>query len=251
MMGGAAVEDAVFRAKRMPRLRVGLHVAVTDARPVSDPATIPLLVNARGEFSKNFLERGMRFAFGRGVRGQLAAEIRAQFQAFAASGLVMDHINGHNHMHVHPVVFDLMLRIGSEFGVRAVRIPYEPFGPSWRAAHRDLAARFGYGVALSPLTAWMRTRARRSGFVTNDYLFGIADTGGMTAERVLRLLANLPHGVSEFHFHPATGSWPGIHPGARYEEELAALTSPQVAAAIQAAGIETTTFGELALQGRA
>jgi predicted glycoside hydrolase/deacetylase ChbG (UPF0249 family) len=38
MMGGAAVDDAIARARRMPSLRVGLHIVVVDGRPLLAPA---------------------------------------------------------------------------------------------------------------------------------------------------------------------------------------------------------------------
>lgn len=245
MMGGAVVNDAVFRAKRMPALKVGLHVAVVDGRPVLDPHSIPLLVNERGEFSRRLFRSGLSFFFNPEVRRQLAAEIRAQFEAFRATGLTLDHVNGHNHMHIHPSVLDLIIDIGRDFGVRAVRLPYEPFLPTWQATHTDLVGRFETGVLLLPMLGLMRHRLRRAQLAFNDYLFGISDTGGMTSERVLQLISHLPDGVSEMHFHPATGHWPGMQAQARCQEELAALTNVDVALAIEHRGIKMTTFGEL------
>lgn len=242
LMGGLAVDDAVARAKRMPDLRVGLHVAVTDARPVLDPGAIPLLVDSEGQLSGDLLRSGLRFSGSREVRAQLRAEIRAQFEAFAATGLKLDHVNGHNHLHIHPTVLGSIVEIGKDFGVRAMRVPYEPFGPSWRSAHRDLGARLALGVALVPMIGSMRARLRRAGIASNDFLFGICDTGRMTIDRTLALLAQLPDGTSEIHFHPATARWPGMPSWARCEEELAALTNPAFGQALRDRGIATTTF---------
>jgi hopanoid biosynthesis associated protein HpnK len=245
MVGGPAASDAVARAKRMPQLRVGLHVVVTDGRPILDPSEIPDLVDHTGRLSSRLLHAGLSCAVRPGARRQLRAEIEAQFAAFAGTGLRLDHANGHNHFHVHPVVLGLILETGRRYGLRAVRIPYEPFGPSWRATRTAWAARMGYGVALRPVVAAMQTRIRRAGLACNDYLFGIADTGRMTADLVLRLLEHLPPGVSEFHFHPATGPWPAMPPGAQPEAELSALTDGRVARTLQERGIRSTTFHEL------
>jgi hopanoid biosynthesis associated protein HpnK len=245
MVSGRAVADAVARAKRMPRLHVGLHVTVTDASPVLEPTLVPLLVGGNGEFSKQLVRSGIAFAFSSRVRAQLADEIRAQFEAYRETGLALDHVTGHNHMHIHPVVLELILRIGRAYGVRAVRLPYEPFAPSWRAAHQDFFARFGYAVPLWPIVQWMRRRLGRSGVRHNDFLFGICDSGRMTADRVLALLGVLPDGVSEMHFHPATALWPGMPAYSRCEEELAALTNPEVASALREHGIEIVSFCDL------
>jgi chitin disaccharide deacetylase len=244
MVSGRAFEDALFRAKRMPGLRVGLHVTVTDAPSMLDPTLVALLVDERGELSKGLLRSGLAFSTNGGVRTQLAAEIRAQFEAFQATGLALDHVNGHNHMHIHPTVLGLILEIGRDYGMRAVRLPYEPFLPSWRSAHTDLLARAGFGIFLSPMTALMRTRLRRRGITFNDFLFGITDTGRMTSERVLRMISYLPNGLSEMHFHPATARWPGMPSYARCEDELAALTNPEVGDALKRHGITVVSFGD-------
>lgn len=245
MMSGAAADDAVFRAKRMPELKVGLHVVVVDGRPLLDPSLVPLLVDERGEFSRQLVRAGFSFFLNPRVRPQLAAEIRAQFEAFRATGLALDHVNGHNHVHIHPTVLDVILEIGRDFGVRAVRVPYEPFLPAWQATHTDLGGRFGNGVLLGPLIGLMHGRLRRAGMSFNDFLFGLSDTGHMTSERALQFLSHLPDGVSEMHFHPATGRWPGMPADAQPQEELAALTNERLAEVIKHEDITMTTFGEL------
>jgi chitin disaccharide deacetylase len=244
MVSGRAVEDAVFRAKRMPALRVGLHVTVTDAPSMLDPTLVPLLANERGELSKALLRSGLSFAISSSVRAQLAAEIRAQFEAFRATGLALDHVNGHNHMHIHPTVLSLILEIGREYGMRAVRVPYEPFLPSWRSAHTGLLDRAGFGIFLFPMVRQMRARLRRHGITFNDFLFGISDTGRMTSERVLRMISKLPEGLSEMHFHPATAHWPGMPSYARCEDELAALTNPEVENALKKRGVAIVSFSD-------
>ncbi len=136
------------------------------------------------------------------VRRQLAAEIRAQFAAFAATGLVLDHANAHKHMHLHPTVGRLLIDIGRDFGLPSVRIPAEP--PAVLAA---CGMRVGLGDrALYHWTGLLRRQARAAGLATNDHCFGLAWSGHMTTDRVRRLLAALPDGVSEIYFHPATAS---------------------------------------------
>ena len=103
MMGEAHVAEAVAVARRNPRLRVGLHLVLTEGRAVLPPTRIPDLVDAQGRFPDDAMARdGVRFFFLPRVRRQLAAEIRAQFEAFKATGLQLDHVNAHRHFHLHP-----------------------------------------------------------------------------------------------------------------------------------------------------
>jgi len=228
MVAGPAAADAVRRARALPGLRVGLHLVAIEGQAVLPPAEIPDLVDASGWFPSDQLRLGVKYFFRPRVRRQLAAEIRAQFNAFTATGLTLDHANAHKHMHLHPTVGRLMLRIGAGFGLRSVRIPAEP--PS-------VLARCGTPVgwdahALYYWTRVLRWQARRAGMTTNDYCFGLAWSGHMTAERVRRLLRELPDGVSEIYFHPAVASDAALArlmPDYEHAAELATLLDQSVA----------------------
>lgn len=247
MVAAPATADAVARAHRLASLRVGLHVVLVNGRPALPPERVPLLVDARGMFESDLFRAGIRYFFTPGIRAQLEAEIRAQFAAFAATGLPLDHVNAQNHLHVHPTVLSLILKVGREYGARAVRIPREPFWPSWRAMHTHAAARLANSALLLPWLWLMRLRLRLAGIATNDYVFGMIDTGHMTPERVRRYLEHLPHGVSEIYVHPATHTWPqAFPPDYDFAGEFAALVDPQVIERTRASGIRATSFTELA-----
>ena len=252
MVGAEAAEDAVRRARRLPALRVGLHLVLVRGRPVLPAAEVPDLVGADGAFSTRLVRAGVRFFFRPRVRRQLGTEIRAQFEKFRATGLTLDHVNAHNHMHLHPSVLGLVLRIGADYGLRAVRLPHEPFLASWRATGEGLLRRVANDLLLWPLLAAHRRRLARAGMVCNDYVFGMNDAGTMDRNRLLGFLAHLPEGISEIYCHPATGPWAGMEAAAgryRFAEEFAALTDAAVAAAIPRLGIERTAFGALAAGG--
>jgi len=236
MVGAPAAADAVQRARDLPGLAVGLHLVLADGWSVLPQRSIPALVDAQGRFGNNMVRDGVRFFALPAVRRQLEAEIRAQFQAFADTGLPLDHVNAHKHFHLHPTLLDMLLRIGGEFGVPAVRLPREPAG--------SIAA----GL-LSPWLAIMRRRLRAARVAHNDYVFGMSGSGSMDEARLLEILASLPDGVTEIYLHPAEKS--GITAsmsGYRHTDELAALLSPRVRAAITACGAVTGTFRQLAGQ---
>lgn len=238
MVAGPAAVDAVRRARKLPQLRVGLHLVVIEG-PAVGPA--PGLVDAAGQFPSDQLRLGVDYFFRPGVRRRLAAEIRAQFRAFAATGLRLDHANAHKHMHMHPTVGRLTLESGLEHGLPAIRVPAEPPGVILACGGaQSLGDR-----ALYAGTRFLRAQARRAGVRTNDYAFGIAWSGHMTSERIIRLAACLPPGLSEVYFHPATdrnASVTRLMPGYEHAAELAALVDPAVRAALDRAGAIRTTY---------
>lgn len=232
MMGERAVEHAIACARRLPELAVGLHLTVTSGRAVSAPDTVPDLVDDNGRFSAHLVRSGIEYFCRPRIRRQLAGEIEAQFAAFAATGLKLDHANAHNHMHLHPTVLELMIAVGRRFGLKSVRVPSETPGP-W---------------LLRPWLALMRRRLDAAEISHNEHFFGLATTGRMDLNQVLNILDKLPEGISEMMFHPATARWQGMEAGARgfqFGAELQALLDPAVRACIDARNIILTSYKQL------
>ena len=221
MVAAPCAADAVRRARGLiGRLHVGLHLVVIEGPAMLPPSAIPALVDAAGQFPSEQLRLGLRYAFAPAIRRQLKAEIRAQFAAFAATGLTLDHANAHKHMHLHPVVGAMMIRIGREFGLRAIRVPAEPPHP---ALPRSMADK-----ALFAWAAVLRRQAHREGLLTNDAILGLSATGHMTPALTQSLLNTLPEGLTELYFHPASArdaTLARLMPAYEHTLELQALVS--------------------------
>lgn len=218
MVAAPAAGDAVARARRLPGLAVGLHLVLADGKAMLPPGRIPDLVDARGWFDSNMVRNGFRFFFLPRVRRQLAAEIRAQFEAFAATGLTLDHVNAHKHFHLHPTILSLLLSIGRDYGMRAIRLPAEPSMGPW----------------LRPWLGLMRWRLNRARVMYNDHVFGLQHSGGMDERVLMDVLRQLPDGLSELYLHPAVhGGLTESMADYRHADELAALLSPEVRRVIE------------------
>jgi hopanoid biosynthesis associated protein HpnK len=238
MVGAPAAADAIARARACPALRVGLHLVLVDGTPVLPARAIPDLIDAGAGFGNRMLRDGVRFFCLPRVRRQLALEIRAQFEAFAASGLPLDHVNAHKHFHLHPTILSLILDIGREFGVRAVRLPREAGLPAW----------------LRPWLALLRTRLDAAGIAHNDYIVGIRQSGRFDEPALLAALGRLPQtGIGELYLHPALTSGAAIAasmPAYHHADEFAALLSPRVGQAcerLRARGFRFGGFADLAV----
>ncbi len=228
MVAGAAAADAVRRARSMPGLRVGLHLVVIEgASMLADPA----LVDGRGWFASDQLRLGVNYFFRPQVRHALEREIRAQFAAFAATGLELAHADAHKHMHMHPTVGRMMIDIGREFGLRHVRVPAEPVEV---LAACGTPSGFGARAMLAG-TRVLRGQVERAGMTAPDQVFGLAWSGHMTEARMLRLIPRLPRGLSEIYFHPAASrdaTLQALMPSYDHVGELEALLSPAVRQAL-------------------
>jgi hopanoid biosynthesis associated protein HpnK len=249
MVSAPASADAVARARRLPRLCVGLHLVLVEGRPTSDPADVPDLVAADGAVRTDMARLGADIFFKAGARRQLAREIEAQFQAFAATGLALDHVNTHKHFHLHPTIAELIVRIGPRFGMKAMRTPAEPRAVL-AAIDPDATPPPAY---LTAPWAWLgKARLRRAGIATPDQVLGLYWSGAMSAGRLAGLICRLPEGLTEIYLHPATAaSYDGSAPGYRYVDEFEALIDPAVMAAARAEGLVLGGFGDFApLEGK-
>jgi hopanoid biosynthesis associated protein HpnK len=248
MVGEKFFQDAVEKVRQTPSLGVGLHLTLVEGHPVSDPDQIPDLVDSNGLFSTHLARAGFRFFFHPRIRNQLETEIRAQFEAFHRTGLVLDHANAHNHMHLHPTVLRLMLQVGREYGLAAVRLPNEPPLQSSKASGKPLGPRLASWIFLWPWMNLMRRMLSRARIRHNDYFFGMGDSGAMTKTPALRIVSNLPDGTTEICFHPATRRSREIDqcmPDYHHEDEFQALTDESVFRAATASGIQRVAFSHL------
>ncbi len=246
MVSGPAAADAVSRARRLPSLRVGLHLVLVEGRPVLSPSAVSHLVDDHGAFRSDMAAVGVLLAYNSEARRQLAHEITAQFAAFEATGLELDHCNAHKHFHLHPVIGGMLASIGARFGLRAARVPLEP-----SSVLRAIEPRTSRTPAMitAPWALLLRRRFRAAGLLVADRVFGLRWSGGMTRERLSGLIRYLPAGLSEIYLHPATGPYEGSAPGYRYGDELAALISPEVLAARRSGPLQLGGFRDFLAVG--
>ena len=245
MVGAPAWKDAVERARSLPSLGVGLHLTLVDGQPVLSRDRIPNLLGPDGRFFDDPARFGTALFFSSKMRRQATAEIMAQFERFAETGLPLDHVNGHQHFHMHPVVVDAIAQMAPAYGFPPVRVPIEPFRQSYAAMRDRPLGRFASWLFYSALTQSMRRKLDAAGLPRNDQVFGVNDTGAMVEACMLRCLDHVPDGVTEFYCHPATQRWQGVdNLPADYQviQEFAALVSPVVRAKIEGLRLRPLSF---------
>ena len=249
MVGAPAAGEAIRLAQELPQLRVGLHLVLTDGWPVLSRREIPDLLDEDGRFSDRMVRDSFRYCASARMRHQLRAELRAQFEAFARSGLRLDHVNTHKHFHVHPGVLSEILRIGQDYGMSAIRVPEEPLWFSRREGKANmLTAPF-----LKPWLKMMRRTLRHHGVDCNDHVFGMSCSGGLDEKRMLAILERLPEGTTEIYLHPATPTPDPLTASMRdyrHVDELATLLSPRVRAALAETNAIRCGYADLWIQRR-
>jgi hopanoid biosynthesis associated protein HpnK len=236
MVTGSAAAEAVELARQNPRLGVGLHLTLLMGRAALPPERIPGLADAAGKFANNPVSVGMRYFFRPELEEQIEAEMDAQFALFHRTGLELDHVNGHLHLHLHPVVFRLLMKHATRWGVRRIRLTRDAFWLNARIARGEWLYRTSHAVIFQALSLWARGEVVKRGLKHTPRVFGLLQNGRVDEAYLLKLLPELPSGDSELFSHPGLDEFP---------REAAALVSPAVKAAVQRLGIELVRYQDL------
>ncbi len=247
MVTGEAFEHAVGLAHAHPGLAVGIHLVTVLGRAVLPSTEIPTLVDAAGNFAANSVVAGLKYYFSPQARRELHRELSAQFEKFAATGLRLSHIDGHLHMHVHPVVFRAAVELGTRYGVRRMRVPQEEYRLAVNFNRQHASTKALYTLLFGQLARRMQRQLRASGFVYAERVYGNLHSGEMDEQYFLYMLDNLHTDTNEIYFHPAV--YPAnclLNATAQQSmREFAALMSPTVRRRVHELGITLMNYFDL------
>lgn len=236
MMNEPACAEAVALARENARLGVGLHLTLLCGHSALGHDTIPGLVNERNEFGESPVGVGMKYFFRHSLREQLRREIHEQFARFRSTGLKLDHVNGHLHLHLHPTVFGILMEDADKLSVKHIRLTRDCLDRSRRMSR----GHWSYRVSHTAIYEWLSGRAReplrQRNIKHTQITFGLLQDARVDEGYVLKLLPELPSGDSELYSHPSLDA---------FKHEFDALVSPRVKDAIERLGIQLIRYQDL------
>jgi predicted glycoside hydrolase/deacetylase ChbG (UPF0249 family) len=205
-------------------------------RSALPPREIPGLVNEQGEFSNDPVKVGFQYFFERGLREQLRKEIHAQFARFRATGLPLDHVNGHLHIHLHPTVFNILNEDAETLGIQRMRLTREPFWLDVPLARGRRLYRAAHALIYVILGGRAKATFRKKHILHTQQVFGLLQNDRVDEAYILKLLPRLPAGDSELYSHPSLD---------KFKHEFDALLSPRVKEQLQKLGIDLIRYQDL------
>ncbi|BAU14146.1 YdjC-like protein [Leptolyngbya sp. NIES-3755] len=240
MITGDAVEDAIELAKANPSLAVGLHLVLGMGRSVLSPEQIPNLVNAQGRFIDDPAQAGLNYQFNAKARQELPLEIRAQLEKFRQTGLKLSHVDGHLHLHSHPIVLKHLVDLATEFEIPEIRLPSEELKIALAIDASGRVAKTVGSVVFTGLRRYGETLLKNHRIQFADRVYGLLQTGRITESYLLELIPRITANVVEIYSHPAIAV-PGEPSNAPLNlgfAELEALLSDRVRDALEQHGFE-------------
>lgn len=203
MVNEDGANDAVKIAKENKTLGVGLHLSLLFDRPCLSRNEIPDLVGADGKFHDSPVKTGFNCYFKKRLRKQLELEVSAQVRKFRETGLYLDHLNGHLHFHMQPVVLKIILENAEKWGVKAVRLTRDPLMLNLKISSGRLLGKICEAITFNLLSAWCRKKLEEKKIRFADRVFGLLQNGRVDAQYLKNLIKVLPEGVSEVYSHPS------------------------------------------------
>ncbi len=238
---GRAFEPAVEMLRDRPGLDAGVHLTLVGEKPLSPPERVPSLTDRKGLFLADFRSFTRRYVLGRIAAAEVEEELRRQIEKLLAAGLRIVHVNSHQHLHVLPRVFEVVVRLAEEYRIPFIRIPNEP------ATRRPSPRSLQIGI-LNGIGRTARRRLEEKGSVhSTERTAGILDAGGLSVDKLLRILEDV-EGTIELVCHPGTG---GEALAAEYDwryewdRETAALCDGRVKEALREREIRLASFSDL------
>jgi hopanoid biosynthesis associated protein HpnK len=251
---GESFEHAVALARARPALDLGVHLVLTEGRPVAPRDRIPSLVDTQGRFSPTWAGFLRRYAAGRVRPQEVEVELRAQIERSLSTGLPFSHLDSHQHLHMLPRILPVVIRLASEYGMAAIRCPRQSSAAGTGKGVIDGVGRRLQLAALRSLCRLGKRALRGNGILTADDFRGFAEAGRWHVDALVSTIEGLGPGLTEVGCHPGADDAVdrGLGWDYRWEQELAALASSEVAGAVARSGVDLTTYREvLSRRGRA
>jgi len=232
--------DGAAEAARCPDLGVGVHLTLTCGKPTASPTEVSSLVDGNGRMLglRRFLAR---WATGKIKPQHLETELKAQVRRALDLGIRPTHLDSHHHLHLLPVILQIVLGLATEYGIGTVRFPRR-----WRFRPRHVHEL--RNLLIRALSVENRRRRLLGGKLRSADQLWILSPGGRKPLWALyhKAFNGVHGGLHEFVCHPGFNSQE-LEEMDSYtlgrEAELAALRCPELRDIVRRRGIRLGNFG--------
>src|SRR5260221_8770657 len=120
LANGCAFDDGVRTSSELPRLGVGVHLNLSDGKPVAPKKEVHSLLNEAGEFSGGPEHLLFRLTAKNLDVNDVEREWDAQIKKVQAAAIHATHLDVHNHLPILTGLFLTSLRPANKYGIQAV-----------------------------------------------------------------------------------------------------------------------------------
>ncbi len=241
-----AAEDAVRAVRQLLDLGVGVHLNLTDGRPISKEAGLEYLVDGDGRFACSPAKLSLLSIFRHKIRNAIRAEFSAQIQWVIDNRLRPTHLDSHKHIHCFPAIYPIVCELANRFGIGAIRFTFEPKKVS--AMPWPLPSEGGRKRASGVRIMARINRMQNPHFLKTGALLGIAHTGKIDVNFFRAVSLYSPAAIAEVMTHPGLPEGLDVSRTRLVQQrkvELEALCSERTKQYFKDAGIKLVHYGQL------
>ena len=154
LANGPALDGALARIPTFPNCSFGVHLNLTQFRPLTDTPGLSSLLDDGGQFNSDIIRR---LPPSRSITDAVYVEWCAQVDRIRDAGVAISHLDSHQHIHTCPAVFHALKKLQRRCGIRKVRATRNFYGPSvppLTAAARLKKAVWSLALCRLPPKTW-------------------------------------------------------------------------------------------------
>ncbi len=191
---------ARLQARPERPVRLAVHLNLWEGRPLVRGSGVDRLVDRSGNFDVEFVGL-LRRGWGKGSqreRNELVSQIEREWRTQIENviemiaGRSLTALDGHLHMHMVPILFQLAVKLSREYGIPEIRNVREPFYLS-RNIRECVTTRFVRNITkrtvLNTLAGGNARIAADAGLRSPDRLLGVLYSGMMSRANIVAGIA--------------------------------------------------------------
>jgi len=194
-------DDAVQYLRSKPHVSVGLHFNITEGSPMGTPKSRSALIREDNNFY-DWPYLAFKLLTHNYFPNEIKDALKTQYKKLEKTGLKITHIDSHNHIHLYPSIYKLVLDFATRKNIRSLR--------SRNFNILMLTNRLRVIPTLKEIVILLLCIINNRLFTKKNKeiieIVGIYDMswdGNLTKDKICRVIAHCREGITEVICHPA------------------------------------------------
>ena len=243
-------------ADSLNQFDLGIHLNLTQGRPLTQGRYPPQLLDRKGRFPGVFALAARLVASGQKYRRAIEEELCTQTEVLVDSNVSPTHLNAHQYVDILPTVSAIIPDLLRRYAIPVVRTPWETHLTQTTLIRRFEPANWCLAQVKRLLAFHHLVRMQRLRVPHPTAYFGTSHAGRIDLDLMQIFMAAAAPGITEIGMHPGTGDpaaktadvddgWSDPLAAAR-GMELSLLTSPELAQLLESHHVRLARLSDLA-----
>lgn len=232
LINAKRTQQAIELANKNPQLDLGMHLCIVQGKPIAKRKNISTLLDNNGYFSKNHVDFLIKLWRNKINLDEVELEFNQQIKNALEYKLNITHIDTHQHIHMHPQILRILVKLAKKFKIRWIRYPVEiPYGFNRVLTSFENIKNVSKFTIICAYRFQIKRILKENNISHPDYTMGLYNAGTLNNSAFKQMLSLAQDGVTEIIFHPAiknedlSKEFPGGFKNFNWEEEFRILTN--------------------------